>query len=178
MNPPKIPAQWEKWCSTGRHGRGARKRNAVLKCLKNGHVRGYFSDILLRPDHETTDSMYPSVEHLVDPSDHSQMVVEARIINDMKSHLSEDEFWRVIEHLFLVGVEKGKIRPPFGKRLPKGWGSAKHYRKKAEDGSANGSQPIRSEANQTSSAAGSRVSDGTNAKVSDIMRSVPPDMNL
>ena len=146
MNPPKISATWEKWCSTGKHGRGARKRNAVPKCLKNGHVRGYFSDIILRPDHETTNSMYPSLEHLVDPSDHSQTVVEARIFNDMKSHLTEDEFWRVIEHLCLVGVEKGEIKPPFGKRLPKGWGPAKHYTKRAEpDGPAYGSRPICSE---------------------------------
>ena len=133
MTPPEIPATWEKWCCTGKHGRGNRKRNAILKCLKGGHVRGYFSDILLRPDIETTNSMYPSLEHLVDPSDHSQTVVEARIINDMKSHLSENEFWRVIEHLFLVGVEKGKIKPPFGKRLPKGWGPAKHYEEGVRD---------------------------------------------
>ena len=81
--------------------------------------------------------MYPSIEHLVDPGNHSETVVEARIINDMKSHLGEDEFWRMIEHLFIVGIEKGKIKPPFGKRLPKGWGPVKHYKKKnAEDGGA------------------------------------------
>ncbi len=158
MTAPKIPSTWEKWCSTGRHGKGARKKNAVLKCLKSGHVRGYFSDIPLRPYLEPTDSMYPSLEHLVDPSNHRETVVEARIINDMKSHLSEDEFWRVIEHLFIVGIEKGRIRPPFGKRLPKGWSPAKHYKKKKteQSGAANGSQPIRSETNQTSAAAGTR----------------------
>jgi hypothetical protein len=87
--------------------------------------------------------MYPSVEHLDGPKNHDATVVEARIFNDMKSHLSENEFWRVIEHLFLVGVEKGKIRPPFGKRLPKGWGPANHYTKTAQPASpANGSQPI------------------------------------
>lgn len=73
--------------------------------------------------------MYPSFEHLTDPTNHSDAVVEARIINDMKSHLSEDEFWRVIEHLFIVGVEKSKIQPPFGKRLPKGWSPKRHYKK-------------------------------------------------
>ncbi len=56
-------------------------------------------------------------------------MVEARIINDMKSHLSETEFWRVVEHLFVVGIEKKKIVPPFGKRLPRVWSPAKHYRK-------------------------------------------------
>src|SRR3989442_524426 len=126
----EIPATWEKWCMTGKHGRGARKKNAVLRCLKSGHVRGYFSDILLRPDIDFTDSMYPSLDHLKDPRNHDEVVVEARIINDMKSHLGEGEFWQVIEHLFVVGVEKRKIKPPFGKRLPRAWSPKRHYKKK------------------------------------------------
>jgi len=87
-----VPEKWKSWCTTGRHGRGARKRNAVLKCLKSGQVRGYFSDMVLNPDLDPTDSMYPSLEHLVDRENHAKTVVEARIFNDMKSHLSEDEF--------------------------------------------------------------------------------------
>jgi hypothetical protein len=130
MSGSKIPATWEKWCTTGKHGRGARKKNAVLKCLQSGQVRGYFSDIVLRPDIDVTDSMYPSLEHLVDPRNHAEAVVEARVINDMKSHLGESEFWLVIEHLFVVGVEKNKIKAPFGKRLPRGWSPKRHYKKK------------------------------------------------
>jgi hypothetical protein len=129
MPDQKIPTPWEKWCKTGRHGAGARKKNAVLKCLISGHVRGYFSDIPLHPDLPDTHSMYPSFEHLVDPKNHEEAVVEARIVNDMKSHLNEKEFWQMIEHLFAVGLQKGKIKPPFGKRLPKGWSPAKHYAK-------------------------------------------------
>jgi hypothetical protein len=131
MTTPNIPATWQKWCKSGIHGRGARKKNAVLKCLVSGHVRGYFSDIVLRPDLAGTDSMYPSLEHLVDPKNHAEAVVEARIINDMKSHLNEAEFWKVIEHLFIVGIEKKKIVPPFGKKLPKGWSPLRNYVKKA-----------------------------------------------
>lgn len=130
MSAQKIPTDWEKWCTTGRHGHGTRKKNAVVKCLKSGLVRGYFSDIPLRPDLQTSHSMYPSFEHLIDPTNHEEAVVEARIINDMKSHLPESEFWQVIEHLFVVGVGKGKIRPPFGKRLPRGWSPTRHYTKK------------------------------------------------
>jgi len=129
MPDQKIPSTWEKWCTTGTH-KGNRKKNAVLKCLKSGHVRGYFSDIPLRPDLADTHSMYPSFEHLVDPLNHQEAAVEARIINDMKSHLTEKEFWQTIEHLFVVGLEKGKIKPPFGKRLPKGWTPERHYEKK------------------------------------------------
>ena len=86
-NSHKIPVTWEKWCKTGKHGCGARKKNAVVKCLRSGHVRGYFSDLVLRPDLADTDSMYPSLEHLGDPKNHTETVVEARIFNDMKSHL-------------------------------------------------------------------------------------------
>lgn len=125
---PSIPAHWTKWCRTGNHT-PTTKKNAVAKCQRSGQVWGYFSDLPLRPDLEHGHSMYPSIEHLVDPTNHAETVVEARIVNDMKSHLSEDEFWRVVEHLFAVGLEKGKIKPPFGKRLPKGWSPAKHYRK-------------------------------------------------
>jgi len=128
MSVQTVPEPWLKWCARGKNGVGNRKKNAVLRCLKSGLVRGYFSDIPLRPDLDPAHSMYPSFEHLVDPSNHSEAAVEARIINDMKSHLSESEFWRVVEHLFLVGLEKGKIRPPFGKRLPKGWSPARHYK--------------------------------------------------
>jgi hypothetical protein len=74
--------------------------------------------------------MYPSLEHLSDPKNHADTVVEARVINDMKSHLSEEEFWRVVEHLFIVGVSKGTIKAPFGKRLPRGWSPKRHYQKK------------------------------------------------
>lgn len=71
------------------------------------------------------------MEHLADPTNHAETVVEARIINDMKSHLSEGEFWEVIEHLFIVGIEKKKIKAPFGKRLRKGWSPARHYKNKS-----------------------------------------------
>lgn len=129
MSDIKIPKNWEDWCKRGAHGQGARKKRAVQKSLHSGHVRGYFSDIPLNPNLEPTDSMYPSFEHLENPNDHQNAVVEARIFNDMKSHLSEDEFWKVIEHLFSVGIEKGKITTPFGKKLPKKWGPKRHYKK-------------------------------------------------
>jgi len=129
MKTPKIPEKWEAWCKRGSHG-VTRKKNAVLRSLKSGHVRGYFSDFLLDPDLESTNSMYPSVEHLVDRNNNDEIAVESRVINDMKSHLSEDEFWRVIEHLFYVGMKKGEIKPPFGKRLPRKWSPKKHYRRK------------------------------------------------
>ncbi len=130
--PPElaIPATWEKWCATGNiRLRGKRKRNAIRKCLKSGHVRGYFSDLLIRPDLPPEDAMAPSIEHLVDPKNHDDVVVETRVVNEMRSILSEKEFWQAIEHLFVVGVQKGEIKTPFGKRLPKGWSPKRHFKK-------------------------------------------------
>ena len=143
MKTPKIPTTWESWCKRGIHS-GGRKKNAVLRSLKSGSVRGYFSDFVLNPDLDPSNSMYPSVEHLVAPDNHDETVVEARIINDMKSHLSEDEFWQVIEHLFAVGIEKGKITPPLGKRLPRKWAPRNHYRarEKANNTSEGICQPV------------------------------------
>jgi hypothetical protein len=144
MSTKTIPEIWMPWCGTGTHGRGNRKKNAVLKCLQSGQVRGYFSDLPLRPELDSSHSMYPSFEHLIDPTNHQEAVVEARIINDMRSHLSEAEFWRVVEHLFVVGVKKGKIQPPFGKRLPKDWSPEKHYGKKQMAAGNRPPPPIRS----------------------------------
>lgn len=127
MTTSKIPNEWNKWCKTGKH-KGTAKKNAVLACLKRDHVRGYFSDILLNPKLKNTNSMYPSVEHLGYPKNSKNVVVEARIFNDMKSHLSEEEFWRVIEHLFAVGVKKGKIKA--GKHLHKKWKPKRNYTRK------------------------------------------------
>ena len=126
MNTQNIPASWIEWSKKGRH-KGSKKRNAVLKCLKNGKVRGYFSDLLLSPNLNYRRSMYPSFEHLVDRTNHKDAAVEARVFNDMKSHLNEKEFWSVIEHLFFVGCEKGKIKSSRGKRLKEGWSPEKHY---------------------------------------------------
>ena len=56
MKKPKIPKNWEAWCKRGSH-KGTRKKNAVLRSLKSGLVRGYFSDLVLDPDLEPSNSM-------------------------------------------------------------------------------------------------------------------------
>ena len=127
MNQIDIPDEWKPWCKSGVYGKGARKKKALARCLIGKEVRGYLSDLPLNPNSSPTDSMYPSIEHLSGPTDQQDIVVEARIINDMKSHLSEPEFWSVVEHLFAVGVSKGKIKAPFGKRLPESWRPERHY---------------------------------------------------
>ena len=70
----------------------------MLKCMDpQGKVRGYYSGLLLDPT----------------------------LVNDMKCHLSEDEFWGAVEHLGAVGLAHGKITPPLRQR--KKWTVARHY---------------------------------------------------
>jgi hypothetical protein len=105
-----LPPKWEAWCQRGRISVG-HKRRAVLKCLnrKTAEVRGAYSDLLLDPTLPDTSSLYPSVDHTTSPKNHAEMVVEARVINDMKSHLTEKEFWQIVEHLYAVGTSKENV---------------------------------------------------------------------
>ena len=64
-----------------------------------GEVRGYYSDLLLDPELPDTHALYPSIEHITFPKQHGEIVVETRVVNDMKCILSEEEFWHAIEHL-------------------------------------------------------------------------------
>jgi hypothetical protein len=105
-----LPPKWEKWCQHGNYSVG-HKRRAVLKCFNKttGEVRGFYSDLLLDPTLPHTNSLYPSVDHTTSPKSDIEMVVEARIINDVKSHLTEEEFWQMVEHLYAAGTSKGKV---------------------------------------------------------------------
>ena len=104
-----ISDDWMEFCRRGR----IPLRNQVAsveRCVSNsGIVKGHYSDLILDPTLPETHALYPSHDHTVSRSDHSQMVVDARIINDMKSILNETEFWNIIEHLYAVGLSKGKI---------------------------------------------------------------------
>jgi hypothetical protein len=67
--PTTYPAYLGKWCKGGKiELRGKRKRSAVVKDCKQGHVRDYFSEMLLRLNLPYNDVLFPSVEHLADSS--------------------------------------------------------------------------------------------------------------
>lgn len=125
--PHGLHAAWETFCRRGRISVG-RQRRSVESCrAPNGVVRGHYSDLELDPTLEHTHSMYPSHDHTTFPRDHRAMVVDARIFNDMKSHLSEDEFWLVVEHLYAVGRAKKRIPSRHPRRLGRGWSPRRNY---------------------------------------------------
>ena len=126
-NTESIDPQWDTFCNKGRIGRGDQRRSVARCVAEDGSVRGYYSDLVLDPTISETDALYPSHDHLVSRRDDTNMVVDVRVINDMKTILSEDEFWMVVEHLYAVGLEKRKIGSGTPKRLPHGWRPSRDY---------------------------------------------------
>ena len=122
-----LNKDWDAWCDRGgKHG-VVNKRRAAMDCRdKAGKIRGYYSDLVLNPKKEQTHSLYPSIDH-VNPRDNSDIKVEARVFNDMKSHLTEKEFWLVIDHLYSVGRAKNKIKNSMPRRLSPSWRPRKNY---------------------------------------------------
>lgn len=122
-----IPDPWHSFCRRGKY-RVRDQEASVMKCiLEDGTVVGYYSGFLLDPELKATDAMYPSHDHLLGRNDHANMVVDARFINDMKTILSEREFWKIVEHLYVMGRRKGKIPEREAQILPAGWHPARDY---------------------------------------------------
>ena len=104
-----LSDDWKEFCRRGRYPFGNQVAS-VERCMgEDGIVRGYHSDIPLNPNLPNTDAMYPSHDHITHPKDDAQMVVDARVINDMKTIISEEEFWLLIDHLYAVGRGKRVI---------------------------------------------------------------------
>lgn len=128
----ELSEEWQAFCSRGRVPK-KRQRESALRCLgTDGIIRGFYSDIPLNPFLCPTHAVYPCHDHVTFPKDHGKMVMDARVINDMKTILSEEEFWQVVEHLYAVGIDKGKIKKRVPQRLWDEWQPARHYSRRAE----------------------------------------------
>jgi hypothetical protein len=99
-----LPKAWEDWCNKGKYSVGVKRRPAKDQLDKNNKVRGFYSDLILNPTLAHTDSLYPSIEHVIPKRNDGKLVVEARIINDMKSHLGDA--WR---SNFIEGGKQGTV---------------------------------------------------------------------
>lgn len=78
-------------------------RDALLKAIKDSDGRGRYSRLPLSLTHEkgNTAAMWPSVEHLDDPAT-PNLALETRLVNDMKTIMSEDELKEMVGHLAAV----------------------------------------------------------------------------
>jgi hypothetical protein len=124
MEQKALSIEWDKFCHRGSIA-VAKQRESVRRCLgQDGVVRGYYSGLALNPELSPAHPMYPSHDHTTFPRDHDKMVVDVRIVNDMKTILTEKEFWQMVGHLYAVGVEKGKIT---SERIMEGWSPERSY---------------------------------------------------
>lgn len=118
----RVPPEWRTWCTKNRRKFSVPFRcAAVLRSLRDGVVRGCYSDFPLDPGRDSRHPMYPGFEYLAWTRPKSRPGIDARVVTSMKAHLREKEFWQLIGHLYAVGVDKGRIRPGAGLRLPDDW---------------------------------------------------------
>lgn len=126
-----LPRKWEEFCRKGKMPRRWQRASVRATGDPYKELTGYYSGLPLDPTLPHTDAMYPSHDHLAGREDHSKAVLETRLVNDMKSILTEDEFWGMIEHLYAVGLEKKKVSNKLQK-LKKGWKPAGDFKNLAK----------------------------------------------
>ncbi len=88
-------------------------RAAILRAIWESQGRGFFSGFPLSLSLPWGDPRYPSVEHL-DGAQSANIVLEIRVVNDMKSINNERELRELIGHLAFMH----NIKP---RQLPDGW---------------------------------------------------------
>lgn len=103
--------EWREYLSAGNYGSTNREKSLRKGLVEeNGKavVRGYYSEIELTPNIDKNHPLYPSHDHIRCDSDNGNMAIEAAIINRLKTDLPEEWFWKVIAHLFAVGLRKNQ----------------------------------------------------------------------
>jgi hypothetical protein len=91
-------------------------RKTAIKNSRDGSVvKGYYSGIVLSPSADKNSNLYPTFDHVCCDNDDENMVIEAALINRLKTNLPRDDFWSVIRHLYIVGVKNEHIDPLDGK---------------------------------------------------------------
>lgn len=117
----ELPDAWENFCRRGKMPRKWQRASVLATGNPWQGLKGYYSGLPLDPDLSPKNALYPSHDHLNGRDDHSQAVVETRLVNDMKSMLTEREFWQMIEYLYVVGLEKDKIQSCQYRKLGGTW---------------------------------------------------------
>lgn len=90
-------------------------RRAIWQAILASSGRGHYSHFplsLLSPG-KPTDWNWPSVDHVSNPAT-AEVVLEVRLVNDMKTIMNEQEFREMVGHLAAV------LEIP-SKKLPNNW---------------------------------------------------------
>jgi hypothetical protein len=92
----------KKWATANQPNRllPSRKdwKQEILSAVEKSNGCGHYSRWPLRLGGPTSDWSYPSVDHCVDPGT-AEVVIETRLVNDMKTIMSPKEFREMIGHL-------------------------------------------------------------------------------
>ncbi len=96
-------------------------RVAILSAMEQSAGIGHYSKLglSLTPPRKNTDWDWPSIEHLEGPGE-ATVALETRLVNDMKSIMSETEFRAMIGHLSIA------LSIPAG-NLPDGWSCRRSF---------------------------------------------------
>lgn len=99
----------------------AQWRAAIVAAVQQSNGFGHYSklELSLAPPRKSKDWNWPSIDHLQNPRV-AEVVLETRLVNDMKTIMSEKEFREMVGHLattLSVNVD----------RLPTGWGCRRAF---------------------------------------------------
>lgn len=78
-------------------------RSAILRAMEESQGSAHYSRLMLslEPPRKATHWNWPSVDHIQSPGV-AKIVLETRLVNDMKTIMSEQEFRDMISHLAFV----------------------------------------------------------------------------
>src|ERR1700688_647450 len=96
-------------------------REAILAALAGSQGRGHYSQLQLSlaSPRKSTHWNWPSIDHVRSPGV-AEVVLETRLVNDMKTIMSEDEFCALVGHL--ATVMRVDIR-----KLSAGWSCSRSF---------------------------------------------------
>jgi hypothetical protein len=109
QNTPNASDHWRNFQGGSCSYNLDKREKAIARCRKDGVVKGAYSDIELSPETDRFSNLYPTFDHIDCDGNDSEMVVEAALINRLKTNLSAKDFWPVIRHLYWTGIAKKKI---------------------------------------------------------------------
>jgi hypothetical protein len=120
-----LPKEWKHWVNNGskrchgralkylekhsnREGKSKRKawKDAIVSALANSDGIAKFSGHPLRLNQPSTNSTYPSIDHC-DNVLSTNISIVIRLVNDMKSIMSDTEFISMVENIFSISQGKG-----------------------------------------------------------------------
>jgi hypothetical protein len=97
-------------------------------------IYGKYSKLPMNLSLDSNDGMYPSCDHVIEKDEernHGNMVVDGRVINDMKTIFTEKEFFKIVSHLHYQDCKKSI--ECVAKPVSPNWSPYRKYEKKKNE---------------------------------------------